>query len=709
MTPRAQTPSSEEVAPFLLDDLSYQIGKPGGGTLIDYGSAETCSLMQSLPAWAYDLDALRVCKDGGCCYVKHQAQPGICWSLCSIGAWRHVAIGTFLLWMFWGLFPLATYMASECGSPNELATTSSWIWVLFVVFLPGMVLCEWQAHKFIFPVWMRFLGSYEILSFNPPVWLCSSFVVFASCIMRADIATQSMLLGKLMRTELCKGNLVETMWQYVISQSQAAWIPSLKQLAFGIWGLMSLQFLLALGSSVPFRDEEAPLKKDTSTETYSICSLLRQQSTPEKFAVQQNFASGLVWQTLLGGHITLPCHSMKALAQAGRMNLPMLRHRDFMQMTFCLNTELIKALHPVESAAKRMLAYTEILADDLFQSALHCFLVLVLQVSPTLQLQGSLLALVKMTNRSIDPTVAISLCFSVLTAGHTLGLAVVLVFKSFRMMQQFQTNCQECDLDKTPQWQEQFSSLNRRVSATLVAMSLAAIFSAVNLVYIGVKIWMAFACPLGAWSLNGCVSEYPSWWTEKVPYSEVTQDMACFFQYSKIHAINADTCAIACSMQVGCSVFSYSTGNGCRISACGMPHALSTGHDCGYADGRDAVSIARQCGTRKSSQSTLYYLPAFDVIGTNVACIAQYINSPAPTPLCCKAECAAKSNCYIFSFSDEDGCRISACNDPAASGSREKCGTSTGAAVFAAIGQCSTDVKTGSFLYAFKREQQSSS
>lgn len=518
---------------FVLEDNEYEIGS-GRGTSIDFGSSEKAAEMNALPKWTYHEESFNVCKDGGCCYAKNLAQAGIVSSICSIAAWSHVAVGTVALWTFWALFPIFAYKTSTCGVPTELASAPFWIWGSFAVVLLFVLWCEWQAHKHIFPVWMWFLGRYTTCGFKPPIKSYLGLVSFSSVLMHTDMATQGLVLGKLWRSEQCESNLIEPVWDYIIGQSSAPWLPSLKHVALSIWCLMSLQLLLAVAFSVPVCDGGHGQKRDATIETYSIGSLMRQRGPPTKFAVRSNFAYGLVWRTLLGGSNTLPGRSLKALADAGRMNMILLRDRAFMEKTFCLSKEEIMQLKPVSEAATRMLKYTNILADYMVQGTLRSCLVLVFQVSPTLQLQSTLLGVSKMTRigsphhteawyaslfpksfRGIDPTVAISIIFSLIAAVYNLGFAIQVTFLNAQMMSKLNTACQECKLDEgVDNWNQKSSKRHRKVLWASVVIVLASLFTAANLIYTILKIYYVFECPLGPWNAMGCVTEYPSWWQE---------------------------------------------------------------------------------------------------------------------------------------------------------------------------------------------------
>lgn len=205
--------------------------------------------------------------------------------------------------------------------------------------------------------------------------------------------------------------------------------------------------------------------------------------------------------------------------------------------------------------AIRMFKYTEVLASYVIQGTLRSCLVLMFQASPTLQLQGTLLGVAKMTMlgssnctldfcswfptickwfptkfeglelptlfEGIDPTVAISILLSLFSALYNLGNAAQAAYLNCVMLWNLDKECQDCELDKkmtqadVTELRSKRKWRNAAVISVMAFAMLAMLVTFASIIYTFIKIYHVFTCPLGPWNIgSGCVAEYPTWWSK---------------------------------------------------------------------------------------------------------------------------------------------------------------------------------------------------
>jgi hypothetical protein len=138
----------------------------------------------------------------------------------------------------------------------------------------------------------------------------------------------------------------------------------------------------------------------------------------------------------------------------------------------------------------------------------------------------------------------------------------------------------------------------------------------------------------------------------------------CASHYLVESANNMSDCAKRCDAVSGCNVFSYGLETGCRVSACGHPHAINETGDCGSSSDLSYTQPG-QCGTHQVHHGDkLYKISIYEQIGVNKRCGTHFVrHDNAQSATMCLDICLIQTGCHVFSYG-ADGCRLSACRDP---------------------------------------------
>lgn len=436
----------------------------------------------------YSVDAARVVENDefgyGVSYIADQL---------AVSAWRYVFWGVVLEWCLVIAIASLSHATAICKDAEALMP----VWLpplaLSVCFVGTWL--EIAAARFLLPVLCKQLGGFELCGRRITFKTFYAGYMALSLMSRFSLVMSGIATVALLQSCRCSGNLIEPIWNKVISHSMMPWLPQLHTLFVTAWMMLLLQPGAALLSGVPCCDKD---DLEYNQEKHTVLSLVGTNFIWTRKEVKPAFYA-------LTGEVGVYQGTM-TLASASRMMLLTSRHTDFY-----ISSNIDWLDDPTSGSRHQWAAEMTRVAWQMFLNGS----VAVLQMN----LQASMLSIGKASTGRLRSTVMISIAAGCALAVYSTATSSLQIAQmAMRIWPVFHTGFDKYaekgfadDSDYVRRDRKREHQAQRRVIVSVVVAMVMALVMVAGISYVVLKSMMLMICKDGLWNLNtGCMTWSPA-------------------------------------------------------------------------------------------------------------------------------------------------------------------------------------------------------